>query len=251
MFEIDKQKLGSFIAELRKEKGYTQKELAGHLFLSDKAISKWETGASIPDTTLLIPLADLLGVTVTELLTYHRIEPATSMDTEQVEDILKTAITHTATQQSDVSHNKNQWSMAYILCLFLCCAELIFIYVKGYMDFNLLSFVLLIAFFGGYFCLFAKTKLPTYYDENRINIYSDGMFRMNVPGVAFNNSNWPHVIRVIRIWTVVSLTGYPLLNLLMKAFLPDTITLFVYYVPLFLFLGGLFIPIYVVGKKYQ
>lgn len=46
MFDIDKEKLGAFIAELRKEKGYTQKELADKLFLSNKAVSKWETGVS-------------------------------------------------------------------------------------------------------------------------------------------------------------------------------------------------------------
>lgn len=43
MFDIDKEKFGEFIAELRKEKGYTQKELADKLFLSNKTISKWET----------------------------------------------------------------------------------------------------------------------------------------------------------------------------------------------------------------
>lgn len=46
MYEINKEKLGVFIAQLRKEKGFTQKELADRLFLSNKAISKWETGVS-------------------------------------------------------------------------------------------------------------------------------------------------------------------------------------------------------------
>ena len=46
MYEIDNQKFGRFVAALRKEKGYTQKELAEKLFLSDKAISKWERGVS-------------------------------------------------------------------------------------------------------------------------------------------------------------------------------------------------------------
>lgn len=46
MFEIDKRKFGAFIAELRKERGMTQKELAEKLFISDKAVSKWETGVS-------------------------------------------------------------------------------------------------------------------------------------------------------------------------------------------------------------
>lgn len=46
MFQIDKQKFGAFIAALRKEKGFTQRELAEQLFISDKAVSKWETGVS-------------------------------------------------------------------------------------------------------------------------------------------------------------------------------------------------------------
>lgn len=46
MFELDKQKFGAFVAARRKEKGLTQKELAQQLFLSDKAVSKWERGVS-------------------------------------------------------------------------------------------------------------------------------------------------------------------------------------------------------------
>ncbi len=46
MFDINKQEFGTFVAKLRKQKGYTQKELAQKLFISDKAVSKWETGVS-------------------------------------------------------------------------------------------------------------------------------------------------------------------------------------------------------------
>lgn len=46
MFEIDKVKFGEFVAQLRKEKGYTQKQVAAELFVSDKAVSKWERGVS-------------------------------------------------------------------------------------------------------------------------------------------------------------------------------------------------------------
>jgi len=56
MFDIDKQRFGEFLAALRREKGLTQKELAQRLYLSDKAVSKWESGLSLPDVTLLIPL---------------------------------------------------------------------------------------------------------------------------------------------------------------------------------------------------
>ena len=66
--EIDKEKFGAFLARLRKEKGLTQKELAERLFVSDKAVSKWERSLSLPDVALLLPLADCLWVNVTELL---------------------------------------------------------------------------------------------------------------------------------------------------------------------------------------
>lgn len=65
---------GRFIAELRKKQGYTQKELAEKLMVTDKAISRWETGKGLPDTSLLKPLGDILGVSVGELLSGKRIE---------------------------------------------------------------------------------------------------------------------------------------------------------------------------------
>lgn len=46
MYQIDKKAFGAFVAALRKETGITQKELASRLFVSDKAVSKWETGVS-------------------------------------------------------------------------------------------------------------------------------------------------------------------------------------------------------------
>ena len=86
MYEIDNQKFGRFVAALRKEKGYTQKELAEKLFLSDKAISKWERGLSLPDIALLEPLADILGVTVAELLKGERIHAA--LEPQEMDELL-------------------------------------------------------------------------------------------------------------------------------------------------------------------
>ena len=71
---MDKNTTGRFIAELRKQKGFTQKELAENLMVTDKAISRWQTGKGLPDTSLLKPLGDVLGVSVTELLSGKKIE---------------------------------------------------------------------------------------------------------------------------------------------------------------------------------
>lgn len=65
---MDNEKMGAFIAQLRKEKQMTQRELAAKLNITDKAVSKWERCLSLPDITLLTPLAQELGVSVGELL---------------------------------------------------------------------------------------------------------------------------------------------------------------------------------------
>ena len=57
---MDSNKTGLFIAELRKQKGYTQKELAEKLMVTDKAVSRWETGKGFPDTSLLRNLSNIL-----------------------------------------------------------------------------------------------------------------------------------------------------------------------------------------------
>lgn len=71
---MDTNATGRFIADLRRQKGYTQKQLAEKLMVTDKAISRWETGKGLPDTSLLKPLGDILGVSVSELLSGKIIE---------------------------------------------------------------------------------------------------------------------------------------------------------------------------------
>ena len=60
-------KIGAFISERRKAKGWTQSQLAEKLEITDKAVSKWETGRSMPDLSLFLPLCTLLEVTLNEL----------------------------------------------------------------------------------------------------------------------------------------------------------------------------------------
>lgn len=79
MYELNKTAFGSFLAQLRREKGMTQKELAACLYVSDKAVSKWERGLSVPDISLLVPLAEQLNVTVAELLQGCRVEEGAAL----------------------------------------------------------------------------------------------------------------------------------------------------------------------------
>lgn len=79
---MDNIRFGSFVAQLRKERGLTQKELAQRLHVTDKAVSKWETGRGFPDLKLLEPLAQTLEVSLVELLQGER----TSSPTLSVEE---------------------------------------------------------------------------------------------------------------------------------------------------------------------
>ena len=64
---------GKFIAEQRKSKGLTQVKLAEILHVSEKTISKWECGNGFPDTTLILPLCEALGISANELLSGKRL----------------------------------------------------------------------------------------------------------------------------------------------------------------------------------
>lgn len=66
---MDAKKIGWFIAQKRKAANMSQKELADYLHITDKAISKWERGLSLPDISLLIPLSEVLNVSLYALLT--------------------------------------------------------------------------------------------------------------------------------------------------------------------------------------
>ena len=62
-------KIGRFIAECRKKANLTQMQLAEKLGITDKAISKWERGVAMPDTSIMLELCDILCISVNELLT--------------------------------------------------------------------------------------------------------------------------------------------------------------------------------------
>ncbi|MBQ7969155.1 MAG: helix-turn-helix transcriptional regulator [Clostridia bacterium] len=71
---MDQVKIGRFIAERRKTKGLTQMQLAEMLNITDRAVSKWETGKSMPDSSIMLELCKILGISVTELLCGEVIE---------------------------------------------------------------------------------------------------------------------------------------------------------------------------------
>lgn len=71
---MNQSKTGCFIAQCRKEQGLTQLQLAEKLNITDRAVSKWETGRSMPDTSIMLELCGILGISVSELLSGERLK---------------------------------------------------------------------------------------------------------------------------------------------------------------------------------
>ena len=70
---MNQEKIGKFIANLRKEKNMTQQDLAKKLGVTDRAISKWENGRGLPDYSLLQDLCDTLSISINELFSGEKL----------------------------------------------------------------------------------------------------------------------------------------------------------------------------------
>lgn len=86
---MDQKKIGGFLKELRKEKGITQEQLAELTGVSNRSVSRWETGTNLPDLDILIQLADYYNVELREILDGERKD--VQMDKETRETVLKAA----------------------------------------------------------------------------------------------------------------------------------------------------------------
>lgn len=82
---MNQEKIGSFIAENRKAKGFTQIEFAEKLGVSNKSVSRWETGKNMPDVSLFLSICDVLDISVNELLIGEHI---TTQESKKADEIL-------------------------------------------------------------------------------------------------------------------------------------------------------------------
>ena len=98
---MDTKKMAQFISDLRKSHNMTQKALAEKLNVTDKAVSKWERGLSCPDVSILAPLADILGVTISELLMGEK----SNTTNESIETAVEATLQYTEKAKKSKSKN--------------------------------------------------------------------------------------------------------------------------------------------------
>lgn len=102
-------KIGRFIAECRKKANLTQMQLAQKLGITDKAISKWERGIAMPDTSIMLELCDILGITVNELLSGEK------SDMENKNDNSEKLLLDMAKELE--KKNKTIWSSMWVIMI--------------------------------------------------------------------------------------------------------------------------------------
>lgn len=254
---MDAEKFGSFVAGLRKERNLTQKQLAEQLFISDKAVSKWERGLSLPDIMLLEPLAESLGVSVTELLRGERLDNVETMSVQDVEKLVTDSLTMSMADSAQRSKTRIKWLFIYLGELAVVALEIWLLRYCGIgweeMVDALMVIELLPLIFGIWFFFFIWEQLPYYYDKDKISFYRDGAFCMSLGGFAsLNNRNWPHILKAGRLYCLLVPTIYPLIYLLLRTLVPyEIFRLLVLPLTLFVILGGLFLPMIYVGRKYE
>lgn len=135
---MDQIKIGKFIASCRKEQGMTQAILAEKLGISDRAVSKWETGKSLPDSGIMLELCALLNINVNELLSGEKIM-AESYDKRAEENLIA--------MKKEIEEKNRQ--MLKTECMITCpavIAGLIMVFVASFVEMPVWLKIALIAF---------------------------------------------------------------------------------------------------------
>ncbi len=119
---MDMQKIGSFLAELRKEKNLTQDELGAQIGVTNKTISRWETGNYLPPVEMLQTLGDNFGVSINEILNGERISDGNYKDIS--EQNIKSALT---ISESVIAKHKKimNWVIAVVVAALYITVSLI------------------------------------------------------------------------------------------------------------------------------
>lgn len=216
MYETNKEQFGRFVAEQRKKRNLTQKELAEKLFVSDKTVSKWERGGSFPDISLLVPLSEALNVTVTELLEAQETEKISDIDNGHLETLLKKAVLLSKDTPEMRKDRKKKSTCIFGICILLAALEIVIFHLLNYSILQapllfLLLFLLSIMF-SVILWLFVDDHLPYFYSQHEVRSGFFALpFRQNTSGFVITRKNWPHIIHAARIWTVASMLALPLL----------------------------------------
>ena len=194
---------------------------------------------SVPDISLLVPLAEQLNVTVAELLQGCRVEEQQRFTREETEELIRKALTFSAEPPERRQARTQKFLPLYGVSVVLGLVETATVWAVG-----------LAGTEGTMTLLIINVIFGIVYDENHVCNFAQGAFHMHIPGVYYNNRNWLHVLKAMRVWCVVSMLLTPLCTAAAVVFEQAT-GWQVWGAVLIGYIASLFGAIVIPAKKYQ
>lgn len=172
---MDLIKIGAFLRALRKEKGYTQEQLGEELGITNKTVSRWETGTYLPPVEMLQQLSALYRVSINEILSGERLTEETYREKaeENITNSLKSSV---FTAKDRIKYFKRKWLKDHAVSITLFILAVIAMYVVGIVFDNRLEVVApLIAISGSFYFDNAKASYIEYHVyEEKLNSLEKG-----------------------------------------------------------------------------
>ena len=127
---MDMQKIGQFLSQLRRERGLTQEQLGDQLGVTNKTVSRWETGTYLPPVEMLQALSEFYGLTINELLSGERLSAREYQ--EKAEENIKTVLSQSSfTLKERIGFFKTKWRKEHIADFVLILLVTVALYAAG------------------------------------------------------------------------------------------------------------------------
>ena len=140
---MNQEKIGKFIANLRKEQNLTQEQLAEKLGVSNKSVSRWENGKCLPDVSLYKDLCHILGITLNELFAGEKIKEEKFK--EQADDNLFNALENSSfTLKEKIKYYSNKWDKEHFFELTIVMIIIVSFIIYGFIKDNGIQYIFMI-----------------------------------------------------------------------------------------------------------
>ena len=189
---MDQIKVGKFIAECRKEKKLTQAQLAEKLCITDKAVSKWERGITMPDSAIMVDVCNILDINVNELLRGERI--SAEDDHKKTEELLLKM-----TKKEEAQRKRlyvTSWAMFFCWTLFYFFVTVVLvIFAENLLVYGILMIVALAFYFaGGFILASAELKSAHYICQNCQHEFETNQ-RFTFNTIIGKPENWKYYLK--------------------------------------------------------
>lgn len=160
---MDTKKIGTFLSQLRHEKNLTQEQLGEQLGVTNKTVSRWETGNYMPPVEVLMQLSEFYGISINEILSGQRLED--SAYKEKAEENIKMVLESSAFQLEDrIAFFQKKWKKDHVFSLIVEMLIILAVMAAGFLLDNGLQFVAILA--GFIWSIVKYNQMMAYVERN-------------------------------------------------------------------------------------